>query len=215
MNGCFEPAHGSEITGQNRILSIYGESLRGVFGRDSRVGSAGLGYGTAGTTTGPTMDQNPQLKVLEGELQGARFEVTEHGIVIGRGEDCAVRLPEPGVSREHARVFLHNAGVWVQDLGSRNGVFVKDTRITRAKQLSPGTRFKVGGHVFVLELSDDAPEKSSTPPVVQIAEGTTESANEPTVSIPVPKRPGAGFGIWTWVVVGFVAAAIAALLFAG
>lgn len=161
------------------------------------------------------MDQNPQIKVLEGELQSARFEVTEDGIVIGRGEACAVRLPEPGVSREHARVFLHNAGVWVQDLGSRNGVFVKDVRITRAKQLSPGTRFKVGDHVFVLELTDEAPAEASAPPVVQIAETSYESANEPTVRIPVPKRSGSGFGPWIWVVVAFVAAGIAALVFAG
>ena len=161
------------------------------------------------------MDQNPQLKVLEGALEGARFEVTQAGIVIGRGEDCRIRLSEPGVSREHARVFLHNAGVWVQDLGSRNGVFVKKTRITRAKQLSPGTTFEVGDHTFVVELLDEKADEGSTPPIVQIPEASTQVANEPTVSEPAPRASGSRVGLWVFAVVGFVLAAIAASLLAG
>ncbi len=161
------------------------------------------------------MDQNPQLKVLEGELEGARFEVTEAGMVIGRGEDCLIRLSEPGVSREHARVFLHNAGVWVQDLGSRNGVFVKSTRISRAKQLSPGTTFKVGDHLFVVELPGEEEHERSAPPVVRIPESSPMVANEPTVSEPAPRAPASKVGLWSLVVVGLVLAAIAASLLSG
>ena len=161
------------------------------------------------------MDQNPQLKVLEGTLKGEQFEVTPDGIVIGRGDDCQVRLTEPGVSREHARVFLHNAGVWVQDLGSRNGVYVKNARITRAKSLSPGTRFTVGDHTFVISLTEDEKDASTPPPVVGIPEQPTNVGNEPTVSEPAPVSPFRGARMWA-VVGGFlVLAAIAAKLLAG
>jgi pSer/pThr/pTyr-binding forkhead associated (FHA) protein len=161
------------------------------------------------------MDQNPQLKVLEGTLKGEQFEVTPDGIVIGRGDDCQVRLVEPGVSREHARVFLHNAGVWVQDLGSRNGVYVKDAKITRAKSLSPGTRFKVGEHTFVISLTEMEKEAGTPPPLVGIPERPTNVGNEPTVSEPAPVSPLRGIRLWA-VIGGVLAlAAIAAKLLAG
>ena len=133
------------------------------------------------------MDRNPILKVLEGTLQGEAFEVTAEGLMLGRGEDCAVRLSDPGVSREHARVFLHNAGVWVQDMGSRNGVFVKGTRIVRPKQVSPGTRFQVGDHFFTIELTEGPPPKPPAEPIEPVHEGPTQiTPMEPTVSEPAP-----------------------------
>jgi len=162
------------------------------------------------------MDSNPVLKVIEGSLQGQVFEVTPEGLVIGRGEECAVRLADPGVSREHARVFLHNAGVWVQDMGSRNGVFVKGQRLARPKQISPGTELSVGDHRFCLELSEAAAgdEKATAGPPAPSEESAPGDAYEmePTVreSAPASKLPLI-FGV-----VGAVAvlAVIASLLMA-
>ena len=136
------------------------------------------------------MDSNPVLKVIEGALEGQVFVVTPEGLVIGRGEECAVRLADPGVSREHARVFLHNAGVWVQDMGSRNGVFVKGQRLARPKQISPGTELSVGDHRFCLELSEvasgneTAGAEPAAPPKEPAAGDTIEL--EPTVRAPAP-----------------------------
>lgn len=141
------------------------------------------------------MDRNPHLKVVEGSLGGKSFEVTEDGLKLGRGDACEVRLPDPGVSREHARVFLHNAGVWVQDLGSRNGVFVKGKRILRPKQLSPGTEFTVGDHRFTVEVDSEPATEEVASPVVTITEGPTQvtpvhGAAEPTVSVQPPGGSG-------------------------
>jgi pSer/pThr/pTyr-binding forkhead associated (FHA) protein len=52
------------------------------------------------------------------------FEVRAPHAVIGRGEQCAVRLAEPAVSRRHARAE-HREGRWLlSDLGSSNGTYV-------------------------------------------------------------------------------------------
>jgi len=159
------------------------------------------------------MDRNPHLKVIEGALAGESYEVTTEGVMVGRGEDCAVRLPDPGVSREHARVFLHNAGVWVQDMGSRNGVFVKGSRISRPKSLSPGTEFTVGDHRFTIALDAEQETEKTAPPVVTISEGPTSITNEPTVNIPsAPNRTPLILGV---VGVLLVLGMIAASLFAG
>ncbi len=133
------------------------------------------------------MDRNPRLKVVEGALAGQLFDVTAEGLTVGRGDDCHVRLPDPGVSREHARIFLHNAGVWVQDLGSRNGVFVKGSRITRAKQLSPGTKVSVGDHTFLLVLGADADGHPADAAAIPISEGPTVLSAAPPVSDTEPE----------------------------
>lgn len=92
--------------------------------------------------------------------------------MVGRGETCDVVIPDAGVSRQHARVLLHNAAVWVQDEGSRNGVFVNGKRVVRHRQLSPGVEMLIGEHAFTLELAaglsvpapEPVPEPMAQPP---------------------------------------------------
>jgi predicted component of type VI protein secretion system len=160
------------------------------------------------------MDRNCILKVMDGALQGQSFKVTSDGLMVGRGEHCAVRLPEPGVSREHARVFLHNAGVWVQDMGSRNGVFVKGNRIMRPKQVSPGTEFTVGDHRFTIAMAEGVAADHAPEPAVRSNAGKAEfSFSEPTVSMSAPAAPRSRMPIA--VAALLVLGLIAAWLFAG
>jgi pSer/pThr/pTyr-binding forkhead associated (FHA) protein len=79
-----------------------------------------------------------------------------------------VVIADPNVSRYHARLVLHNAAIWVQDAGSRNGVFVNETRVVRHRQLGPGDSLVIGVHGFTLEL--DAvmePDSSVAMPAVE------------------------------------------------
>ncbi len=112
------------------------------------------------------MDRVPELIVEAGAATGARFDVTDAGLTIGRGEACSIRVTDPGVSREHARVFLHNGAVWVQDTGSRNGLLVNGKRLARPKQLGIGDRVVVGAHTFLLRFKSDgasAPDLEGAP----------------------------------------------------
>lgn len=98
------------------------------------------------------MDRQPVLVALEGPLQGARYPVEADGLTLGREDACSVVIPDQNVSRFHARLVFHNAAIWVQDAGSRNGVFVNEKRVMRHKQLSPGDELTIGEHKFTLEL---------------------------------------------------------------
>ena len=85
------------------------------------------------------MDRVPLLVAVKGPLTGNRYQVQEgEELVIGRAETCSVQIPDSEISRQHARVTLHNAGIWVQDAGSRNGVFINEKRIVRPTELRPG-----------------------------------------------------------------------------
>lgn len=108
------------------------------------------------------MDRTPVLVVTKGTIEGARFPVEADGLTLGRDEDCSVVLDDPNVSRFHARLVFHNAAIWVQDAGSRNGVFLNGKRVVRHKQLGPGDELVIGDHVFTLELEMAAPQPSLT-----------------------------------------------------
>ena len=99
------------------------------------------------------MDRQPVLVVTGGPLKGGAHPITAEGLVIGRDPTCDIALVgDANVSRDHARVFLHNSAVWAQDAGSRNGVFVNGKRLVRPKQVGPGDKLGVGDHSFTVEL---------------------------------------------------------------
>jgi pSer/pThr/pTyr-binding forkhead associated (FHA) protein len=108
------------------------------------------------------MDRQPVLVVTKGPIEGARFPVEAEGLTLGRDEECSVVLDDPNVSRFHARLVFHNAAIWVQDAGSRNGVFLNGKRVVRHKQLGPGDELLIGDHAFTLELEMPAPQPSLT-----------------------------------------------------
>ena len=108
------------------------------------------------------MDRQPVLVATSGPLEGARFPVGAEGLNLGRDPDCSVVLDDANVSRFHARLVFHNASIWVQDVGSRNGVFLNEKRVVRHKQFSPGDELVIGEHVFTLELELPEAEPSLT-----------------------------------------------------
>ncbi len=72
----------------------------------------------------------PQLICLTGdELEPQPLD--DGDILIGRGSHCAIRVMTHYVSREHARVANVGGQYILEDLGSRNGVFVNSVRVER------------------------------------------------------------------------------------
>jgi pSer/pThr/pTyr-binding forkhead associated (FHA) protein len=106
----------------------------------------------------------PFLVATAGPIQGKRVPITTEGIILGRETGADVVIPSEGVSRMHARVLLHNGAVWVQDQGSRNGVFVNDKRVVRHKQPSPGDALTVGEQSFTIEVTEVPSDPMETMP---------------------------------------------------
>ena len=84
------------------------------------------------------------LTVLSGENAGEVFALESDALVVGRAPDCAIWLHDANVSREHARIVREPDGMFfLEDLGSRNGVFIGGRKVTRAP-LRPGDQIHVG-----------------------------------------------------------------------
>ena len=58
------------------------------------------------------------------------FAIRQGRQIIGRAEDCDIRVPFNSVSRHHAALAYERGEVTVHDLDSRHGTWVEDQRIT-------------------------------------------------------------------------------------
>jgi predicted component of type VI protein secretion system len=86
--------------------------------------------------------------IVEGAEAGRVFPVTGDTIVIGRGADCGVMLPDVGVSRRHARVRVRAHDFLLEDLQSKNGTFVEGVAVS-SRSLAVGDVFHVGPNVRI------------------------------------------------------------------
>jgi DNA-binding winged helix-turn-helix (wHTH) protein len=64
--------------------------------------------------------------------------------VLGRSLDADIRFDVPGVSRRHARIVLDGEHVALEDLGSRNGTYLRGERITGRATLADGDEVRLG-----------------------------------------------------------------------
>lgn len=77
---------------------------------------------------------------------GSFDEFTE--CVVGRGEDTRLFLNDATVSRRHCRLYRDEAGLFVEDLGSRAGTSINGRAIHTPTPLRPGQRVSVGDIVI-------------------------------------------------------------------
>ena len=97
-------------------------------------------------------DRAHYLVIIDGIEQGRRVEVAGKNIVLGRTDPADVVVQDAQVSRNHCRVGLVMGELFVTDLGSSNGTFVGNAKITESKVVLPGERFRVGSTVFEHEF---------------------------------------------------------------
>lgn len=72
---------------------------------------------------------SPYLEVKSGELAGMSFPLTKQEILLGRGEDCDITLPDEMVSKTHARITIRPDAIIIDDLDSTNGTIVNGISI--------------------------------------------------------------------------------------
>ena len=61
-----------------------------------------------------------------GPGMGTRYALADTPMVLGRGNDCDIRITDHSVSRRHARIQPGADGYYAVDLQSTNGTFVND-----------------------------------------------------------------------------------------
>jgi len=103
-------------------------------------------------------ESESQLKLLD----------DDSAVVIGRELPSEIVVDDPSVSRQHARFVLTQGEVWVEDLDSRNGTFLRGRRITR-ERLESADEVGVGKARVVLAAT--RPMKEGKQEDMSVADG--------------------------------------------
>ncbi len=85
-----------------------------------------------------------QLIVTEGSLAGTRVALTGKPILIGRANDSTLVLTDDYASTRHARISENNGTWYLEDLGSTNGTYVGQSKVTGPLPLEAGVVIRIG-----------------------------------------------------------------------
>jgi predicted component of type VI protein secretion system len=94
-----------------------------------------------------------QLVPLDGSPP---IEITKDLVVVGRKEDCDLRLEHKSVSKLHCVLVKTDGMLFLRDLGSTNGTRVNGTRVRRAGLL-PNDQISIAHYKFRVYLGPDGP----------------------------------------------------------
>src|SRR5215207_6655437 len=99
-------------------------------------------------------------------------------IVIGRGEGCEIRLPDPSVSHRHASIRQRGSDYVVVDEGSTNGTFVGPVRLSpqAPRVVRPGDLVRVGRIWLELRVEQALPTNNPQASTRDIALSLVASA---------------------------------------
>lgn len=76
-------------------------------------------------------------------------------LTLGARADCQIMIEDPTISGLHASVSASDGGIVVEDLGSKNGVFVGGARVQRATLRSVPAAFVIGRTTINVGPADD------------------------------------------------------------
>lgn len=122
---------------------------------------------------------------------------------VGRQSTAGLRIPLASVSRQHCELVIDGSRLSVRDLGSSNGTFRNQERITQAV-LEPGDQLTIGTCVLTVQIDGKpanvkrpglVPEGdplAETPPAGSKAVASTDADDTITKASPVssPRTPG-------------------------
>ena len=132
--------------------------------RESRLVRTVHGFGYAWQSA---QQATPDGDAFEGTLTGwlvgspAEIALFAGENVLGREGDDVILLKSSTVSRRHARVAIGEGGAVIEDLGSKNGTYVNDQRVSEPTSVADGDQVRLGSLVFTFRRSQPAASTQS------------------------------------------------------
>jgi len=132
------------------VLSAISVIRSDMFG--ARVPDASRGPSPRKSAKPPSKRRGSPTHVLvvEGGNAGERADLDQAPLLIGRGNDAAIRLDDDYCSTRHARIASSGDQWFVEDLGSTNGTYVGSVRITQPTTLTLGSQVRIGKTILEL-----------------------------------------------------------------
>ena len=89
-------------------------------------------------------------------------EVTlgQTAITVGRDSGNDIQIDNPAVSGIHARLWLEDNVVYIEDAGSTNGIYVNEEKISKVA-LSENDEVLIGKHLLVIQANNEMPQNDA------------------------------------------------------
>ncbi|WP_424212838.1 FHA domain-containing protein FhaB/FipA [Streptomyces sp. BI20] len=92
-----------------------------------------------------------KLVITEGTLTGTTVALAGQTITLGRAHDSTIVLDDDYASSRHARIYPDREGQWfIEDLGSTNGSYLSQARLTTPTPIPLGAPIRIGKTVIEL-----------------------------------------------------------------
>ncbi len=85
--------------------------------------------------------------------QTLHVQLVEGENIVGREPGCSVWFELPGISRRHARITVSGKTAILEDLGSKNGTFVRGARVSAPIELADHDEIRFGSTVVVFRVA--------------------------------------------------------------
>lgn len=95
-----------------------------------------------------------RLIMFKEDGEAKEFPLDPGKTIVGRKEECDLRIPLPEISRQHALMIVSDTTVTLRDLGSANGTYVNNSRIAE-EDLAPGDHIVIGPVVFTVQINGE------------------------------------------------------------
>jgi DNA-binding winged helix-turn-helix (wHTH) protein len=135
---------------ESTLRTVVGE-VRAALDEDARqpqflrtVHGVGFAFCGEATESGPRGSAARGRIVYRLVLDDREIVLRPGENLLGREEEGVVWLDSPSVSRRHACITVDEGEAVLEDLGSKNGTFLRGERLSRPVRLADGDVFRLG-----------------------------------------------------------------------
>jgi predicted component of type VI protein secretion system len=132
------------------------------------------------------------LVMFTSDGQRRSFALPKNATVIGRREDCDVRIPLGEVSRKHCRLSAGEDELRIEDMGSSNGTFLNGVRIQEAT-IQPGDSLQIGPIAFTVQI-DGVPADDQIQPAAPADSSSDTRGGTPSPAAAAAATAAGGAG---------------------
>lgn len=92
-----------------------------------------------------------RLRILHGVPKGATFLLRKGRNSIGHDCGNLIVLGDEQISNKHAVIMFREDSYWIEDINSKNGVYVNGEKISKRGHLYDGSLIKLGTTILKFE----------------------------------------------------------------
>jgi len=118
-----------------------------------------------------------RIHVVPADGQAFDYPFEADSVIVGRSSTSDLVLADKFLSRQHARLFMQDGGMMVEDLGSRNGTLLNGSQIQQPTRVEAGDVIKVSGSVMSVQ-DDEHPSASPPSPGFDLGQTVFRDASD-------------------------------------